>query len=178
MYLIGLESGKLRQPIDQTFINGNWCRQSNEPSTKLKHAAIAQRRKTRLVLTEKVLWCASRSKSISPFLYSDDQCKKMAVSTGNFYPFWLLSLKFQNSFRTVPQDSSATSLDLEVQSEQQISKFCLQRHSVAVDLSGQNFLPFRSARENHGRFAHETRWPDSRTDRHKRNSRSWKENRW
>lgn len=47
---------------------------------------------------------------------------------------------------------------LEVQSkEQEISKLSLQRHSVSVDVSDQNFLSFRSAKETHGRFVHATR---------------------
>lgn len=40
--------------------------------------------------------------------------------------------------------------------EQEISKLSLQRHSVSVDVSDQNFLSFRSAKENHGRFVHAT----------------------
>ena len=44
-----------------------------------------------------MLRCASRSKWISPFLYSDDQWKKLTVSIGSFYPLWLLSVKFKKT---------------------------------------------------------------------------------
>lgn len=107
---------------------------------------------------EKVLRCASRSKWISPFLYSDDQWKKLTVSIGSFYPLWLLSVKFKELFLNSFTRFISHFCYLEVQSkEQEISKLSLQRHSVSEDVSDQNFLSFRSAKENHGRFVHTTR---------------------
>lgn len=97
-------------------------------------------------------------KWISPFLYSDDQWKKLTVSIGSFYPLWLLSVKFKELFLNSFTRFISHFCYLEVQSkEQEISKLSLQRHSVSEDVSDQNFLSFRSAKENHGRFVHTTR---------------------
>lgn len=134
--------------------NDNWRRPILEGSYNTRPSLNAGR----LVLAEKVLRCASRSKWIFPFLYSDDQWKKLIVSIGSFYPLWLLSVKFKELFLNSFTRFISHFCYLEVQSkEQEISKLSLQRHSVSVDVSDQNFLSFRSAKETHGRFVHATR---------------------
>ena len=82
----------------------------------------------------------------------------MTVSIGSFYPLWLLSAKFKELFLNSFTRFISHFCYLEVQSkEQEISKLSLQRQSVSVDVSDQNFLSFRSAKEYHGRFVHATR---------------------